>query len=104
MTTFDERERGFESHFVMEEELQFKALARRDRMLGEWAGQLLGKSGEELETYVLAVVRSDLTEPGDDDVLEKLVADLAGKADASEIKLKMDALLVEARAAVRATA
>lgn len=104
MTTFDDRERAFESHFALEEELQFKTVARRDRLLGEWAGALLGKSGDELAAYARAVVRSDLELPGDADLLRKVAADLRGKASEAEIQAKMDALLVESRAAVQATA
>lgn len=104
MTTFDDRERAFESQFVLERELEFKALARRDRALGQWAGSILGKSGEELSAYAESIVRADLEEPGDEDVFRKLTADLDGKLGEAEIRAKMDALLVEARAAVLAAA
>lgn len=97
MTTFDDRERAFESKFARDEELEFKAMARRNRLLGRWAGEQLGKSGEELEEYAKTVVHADFAEAGDDDVLRKVAADLDGKASREEIRAKMDALLIEAR-------
>lgn len=97
MTTFDERERSYETKFAHDAELRFKAEARRNRLLGEWAAGLLGKSGDEARTYALTVVTSDFEEPGEDDVLRKLVADLAGKADESTIRAKMAELRAAAR-------
>lgn len=100
MTTFDKREQAFEAHFALDQEQEFKAEARRDRRLGEWAGQKLGLSGEALETYVKSVMRADLREPGDEDVFQKVLADLAEKGVEvlpHELRERMDALLVEAR-------
>lgn len=77
MTTFDERERTFENKFRMDEELRFKVTARRDRLLGLWAAQQLGKSGADAEAYAKDVVLADYEKPGDSDVIEKLVKDLA---------------------------
>ncbi|WP_134724565.1 DUF1476 domain-containing protein [Paracoccus luteus] len=97
MTTFDDRERSYEAKFAHDADLRFKAEARRNRLLGEWAAGLLGKSGDEARTYALTVVTSDFEEPGDGDVLRKLVADLSGKSDEATIRAKMDELRTEAR-------
>ena len=97
MSTFDERERSYETKFAHDAELRFKAEARRNRLLGEWAAGLLGKSGDEARTYALTVVTSDFEEPGENDVLRKLVADLNGHADEATIRAKMAELRDEAR-------
>ncbi|MFV0293052.1 MAG: DUF1476 domain-containing protein [Paracoccus sp. (in: a-proteobacteria)] len=97
MTTFDDRERSYEAKFAHDADLRFKADARRNRLLGEWAGELLGKTGEDAKAYALSVVTSDFDEPGDDDVFRKVAADLAGKADEVTIRAKMDELVAVAR-------
>lgn len=97
MTTFDDRERAYESKFAHDEELNFKAEARRNRLLGEWAAALLGKSGDDARAYALTVVTADFDEPGDEDVYRKLSADLSGKADEATIRAKMSALRITAR-------
>ncbi|MTH33875.1 DUF1476 family protein [Paracoccus limosus] len=97
MTTFDDRERAYENKFAHDEELNFKAEARRNRLLGEWAAGLLGKSGDDARSYALTIVTSDFDEPGDEDVYRKLSADLAGKADETAIRTKMVELRVTAR-------
>ncbi|MFC0339991.1 MULTISPECIES: DUF1476 domain-containing protein [Paracoccus] len=97
MTTFDDRERSFETKFAHDAELRFKAEARRNRLLGEWAAGLLGKTGDEARTYALTVVTSDFEEPGEDDVFRKLSEDLAGRADEATIRAKMVELREEAR-------
>lgn len=97
MTSFDDRERAYESKFAHDEELNFKAEARRNRLLGEWAAGLLGKTGDDARAYALTVVTSDFDEPGDEDVYRKLSADLTGKADEATIRAKMSALRVTAR-------
>ena len=97
MTTFDDRERSFETKFAHDAELRFKAEARRNRLLGEWAAGLLGKTGDEARTYALTVVTSDFEEPGEDDVFRKLSEDLAGRADEATIRAKMVQLREEAR-------
>lgn len=97
MTTFDDRERAYESKFAHDEELNFKAEARRNRLLGEWAAGLLGKSGDDARSYALTVVTSDFDEPGDEDVYRKLSADLGDKADEATIRAKMSALRITAR-------
>ena len=100
MTTFDEREKAFEAGFAHQQDEEFRAAARRDRLLGLWAGEKLGLSGDALQDYMLSVMRSDLREPGDGDVFEKLVADFAEKGVdimPSEVRAKMDTLLTAVR-------
>ena len=100
MTSFEDRGRGFEAKAARNDELEFKAAARRNRALGRWAGEKLGLSGEALETYVLEVMRADLKEKGDDDVLQKVLQDFAAKevdVPASEVRVRMDELLAAAR-------
>lgn len=100
MTTFDERERGFETKHARDADLEFRASARRNKKLGAWAGARMGLSGQALDDYVRTVVRSDLQEPGDEDVYRKITIDLSGKGvqlDAHEVRAKMDSLLVQAR-------
>ncbi len=97
MTTFDDRERGYESKFAHDANLRFKADARRNRLLGEWAADLLGKTGDDARAYALTVVTSDFEEPGDEDVFRKLSADLQGKAEESAIRAKMAELVDVAR-------
>ncbi|WP_294924033.1 DUF1476 domain-containing protein [uncultured Paracoccus sp.] len=97
MTTFDDRERGYEAKFAHDAELNFKAEARRNRLLGEWAAEVLGKSGDEARAYALEVVSADFDEPGEEDVFRKLHADLAGKVDEAAIRARMAELRLEAR-------
>lgn len=104
MTTFDDRGRGFESRFAMDQDTQFRVESRRNRLLGEWAAGLLGKTGDDVAVYVREVVRSDFEAPGDADVLAKVSADLQGRTSQAEVRAKMDTLLVEARDAVQAGA
>jgi hypothetical protein len=97
MTTFDKREEGFEKKFAHDEELQFKAMARRNKMLGLWAAGLLGKSGAEAEAYAKEVVLADFEEAGDNDVVRKVVKDLAGKGvTEQQIRAQMGDLLTQA--------
>jgi hypothetical protein len=99
MTTFNEREKAFENKFARDQELRFKATARRNRMLGQWAAGKLGLSGEAADAYVKDVIRADFAEPGDDDVLAKVAGDFksAGLAvEEAEIRAKMSELLAEA--------
>ena len=79
MTTFDDREKGYEKKFAHDADLKFKAESRRNKALAEWAGAKLGISGAELEDYIKAVRKADLAEKGDDDVFGKVKADLAAK-------------------------
>jgi len=96
MTTFDKREEGFEKKFAHDEELKFKATARRNKLLGLWAAAMLGKTGADADAYSKEVVASDFEEAGDDDVVRKVVKDLAGKASEAEVRGKMQELLAEA--------
>ena len=98
MTTFDDREHAFENKFAHDAEMQFRATARRNKLAGLWAAGLLGKSGQEAADYAITVVQADFEEAGDEDVVRKLAADLAGHATADEIRAKLMALLPEAKA------
>ncbi len=100
MTTFDERERGYEARAAHDADVEFKAQARRDRLLAQWVGPKLGLEGEALADYVTAVWRADLKRPGDGDVYDKVMVDLqAGgvPVTGAELRAQMDALLVQAR-------
>jgi hypothetical protein len=79
MTTFDEREKGFERKFAMDEELRFKATVRRNKLLGLWAAEKLGLSGPEAEAYAKEVIRADFSQPGDEDLVSKLRGDFDAK-------------------------
>ena len=99
MTTFDDRKDAFEKKFAHDEELRFKATARRNKLLGLWAAQQLGKSGADAEAYAKSVVMADFQEAGDDDVLRKVSKDLeaGGKhVPNSELRRTMDQLLARA--------
>ncbi len=99
MTTFNKREKAFEDKFARDEALRFKAEARRNKLLGQWAAELLGKSGDAVEEYVREVVRSDFEEPGDEDVFRKVRGDLdeAGvSVSDEELREKMVDLLGKA--------
>lgn len=105
MTTFDDREQAFEKKFAHDAELKFKVQSRRNRLLGLWAAEKLGKEGQAAVDYAGSVVMSDFDAPGDEDVLKKVLADLqAGgvPVDAHAVRLQMDALLAEAKALVMA--
>ena len=100
MTTFDEREQGFEAKFAHDQELEFKTSARRNRLLGLWAGELMGLGTQNLEDYAKAVVKSEFELPGEDDVLRKVFEDLKGSGvtvTEGEVRLKMAELTAQAR-------
>ncbi len=97
MTTFDDRENAFENKFAHDADMQFRAEARRNKLLGLWAAGLMGKSGDEAAAYAKEVVAADFEEAGDDDVFRKISADLGGKADTVAIRTQMAALMVEAK-------
>lgn len=97
MSTFDDRERAFESKFAHDAEMQFKAEARRNKLLGLWAAGLLGKSAEDAAEYAKEVIKSDFEEPGHEDVYRKVSGDLGDKADEATIRAKMAEFLVEAK-------
>jgi len=105
MTTFDKREEGFERKFALEEELKFKAEARRNKLLGLWVAAQLGMSGDEALAYAREVVASDFDEAGDGGVLRKVTGDLTAKGVAmseSQLRVKMDELMAQAVAQVKA--
>ena len=96
MSTFDKREEGFERKFAHDAEVEFKANARRNKLLGLWAAGLMGLSGDEAEAYAKDVIKSDLEEAGDDDVFRKVRADFDAKGvDQSDHQLRrqMDELM-----------
>jgi hypothetical protein len=97
MTTFDDREKGFEKKFAHDQDLRFKAEARRNKLLAEWVGAKLGMTGPALEDYIKAVRKADLAEKGDDDVFRKVAKDLADKGvNDADLRRKMSELLAEA--------
>ncbi|MEM6489288.1 MAG: DUF1476 domain-containing protein [Pseudomonadota bacterium] len=101
MTTFNERERAFETKFAHDAEMQFKAEARASRLLGTWAAGEMGLMGEDAEAYVQAAIKADLEEPGQEDLFRKVWADLQAKAipiDEAGLRAKMAACLAEAKA------
>lgn len=104
MTTFDERENAFEAKFAHDEAMMFKAMARRNKLAGLWAADLLGKTGAEAEAYAMEVVKSDFEEAGDDDVVRKLAGDLGDKAGEDAIRAKLAELMVEAKRQIAAEA
>jgi hypothetical protein len=94
MTTFDDREAAFENKFAHDEELRFKATARRNKLLGLWAAQRLGKSGADAETYAKSVVLADFQEAGDEDVVRKVRGDLESAGVSEEdIRAQMAVLM-----------
>ncbi len=100
MTTFDDRERAFEAKFVRDEEMLFRVVARRNRLVGEWAAGLMKLTPEETEAYAKAVVQADFEEAGDEDVVRKLYGDLiAANVDVDEgaVRKALDDQTVEAR-------
>ena len=104
MTTFDKREEGFEKKFALDEEQKFKAEARRNRLLGLWAAEKLGMTGDAASTYAKEVVAADFEEAGDADVLRKVAGDLAKKGVAvteADVRAKMSELMAVAAAQVR---
>lgn len=104
MTTFDERERAFEAHFALEQALEFKAIARRDRRVGEWAGKLMGLEAKALEDYAASIVREDVKESGAEDVYRKLRSDLTAsgvEVRDGAIRSEMDRQLAQAREEIR---
>ncbi|MES2336572.1 MAG: DUF1476 domain-containing protein [Pseudomonadota bacterium] len=100
MTSFDDRERAFETKFARDEEMQFRVTARRNRLVGTWAAQKMGLTPEETDAYAKAVVQADFEEAGDDDVIRKLVGDLTAasvETDEAEVRRALETASVEAR-------
>jgi hypothetical protein len=105
MTTFDDREQAFERMFALDQDLKFRAEARRNRLLAEWAAAKLGIMGDQLQDYVRSVVKADLEEKGDEDVFRKLHNDFAAagvKVSDTELRAAMGELLAKAVADVKA--
>ena len=105
MTTFDKREEGFEKKFAHDEELRFKANARRNKLLGMWAAEKLGIQGPAADAYAKEVVMADFEAPGDDDVFQKVKKDLAAKGVAqtdAQLRRTMDELMEQAIAQIKA--
>jgi hypothetical protein len=105
MTTFDKREDGFEKKFAHDEELKFKAEARRNKLLGLWVAEKLGMSGDAANDYAKTVVAADFEEAGDGDVVRKVMGDLAAKGVAltePQLRVKMDELMAQAIVQVKA--
>lgn len=100
MTQFDNREKAFEAKFAHDEELKFKVAARRNKLLGLWAAELLELEGSDAENYAKDVIKSDFQEAGDEDVFRKVSGDLeAGKVDISEHRIRraMEETMSEAK-------
>lgn len=97
MTTFDDRENAFENKFAHDSEMQFKAEARRNKLLGLWAAELMGLSEEASLEYAKEVVKADFEEAGDEDVYRKVAGDLGAKADETTIRSKMAELMAAAK-------
>lgn len=98
MTTFDDRENAFENKFAHDAEMQFRAEARRNRLLGLWAAEILGKSDEDAAAYAKEVVKADFEEAGDEDVYRKVSGDLGDRVDEATIRAKMVELMTVAKA------
>lgn len=98
MTTFDDRENAFENRFAHDADMQFRAEARRNKLLGLWAAGLMGKTGDDAAAYAREVVSADFEEAGSEDVVRKVVADLQGRVTADEVRGRLGLLLVEAKA------
>jgi hypothetical protein len=100
MTTFDDRERAFENMYARDQDVQFRIVARRNRLLGHWAASLMGLTEVEAEAYAKDVIRSDFEEAGDEDVIRKLLGDLTSagvECDEARIREALEHKTVEAR-------
>jgi hypothetical protein len=99
MASFEDREKGFERKFAHDEELKFKATARRNRLLGLWAAEQMGITGDAAQTYAREVIKADLVEPGKEDVFRKIRSDFDAKGVSQsdhQIRRKMADLMGEA--------
>lgn len=100
MTTFDDREKAFESKFAHDQEMAFRITARRNRLLGQWAAELMKLTPEETDSYGKSVVQADFEEAGDEDVIRKLLGDLTSAGvdiDDARIRAALDAKAIDAR-------
>lgn len=98
MSTFDDRENAFENKFAHDAEMQFRAEARRNKLVGLWAAGLMGKSGDDAAAYAIEVVNADFEEAGIEDVVRKVAADLGDKSSPDAIRAKMAEMLGVAKA------
>ena len=104
MTTFDDREKAAEKKMVLDAQLQFKIEARRNKLLGLWVAEMIGKSEEEAKAYAVEVIKADMEEPGDEDVFRKLKADIADAGitmSDGEIRAQMNAFLETAQTQIQ---
>ena len=100
MTTFDDRERGFENQFSRDEEMAFRVTARRNRLVGQWAAALMKLTPEETDAYAKSVVQADFEEAGDEDVMRKLLGDLTAagvEIDEAAVRQALTQETIEAR-------
>ena len=100
MTTFDDREKAFENRYARDQDMQFRIIARRNRLLGAWAAGLMGLTEEEADAYAKEVVRADFEEAGDEDVVRKVLGDLTSAGvdcDEARIREALEHKAVEAR-------
>jgi hypothetical protein len=100
MTTFDDRERAFETKYARDQDMQFRIVARRNKLLGQWAAGLMGLSEAEAASYASDVVRADFEEAGDEDVIRKVLGDLTSagvECDEAKIRQALEHKTVEAR-------
>ena len=102
MTTFNDREQAFEKKYAHDAEMQFKAEARRNKLLGLWAAELMGKTGEDADAYAREVIKSDFEEAGDEDVFRKVKGDLGDKVTDAELRERMTVLMAEAKGQILA--
>ena len=98
MSTMKDRENAFENKYAHDAEMQFKAEARRNKLLGLWAADLMGKSGDDAAAYAKEVIKSDFEEAGDEDVFRKVKGDLGDKASEADVRAKMAELMITAKA------
>ena len=97
MTTFDDRENAFENKFAHDQEMQFRAEARRNKLMGLWVADILGKSGADAEAYAKEVVKADFEEAGHEDVMRKVMGDLGDRVPEADVRKKYDELLAVAK-------
>ncbi len=100
MTDFKDRQRGEEAKYALDEETAFKIAARRNRLLGEWAAEVMGLTAEETDAYKKSVVQADFEEAGDEDVIRKLLGDLTqaeSNVSEAEIRAKLEEMAIEAK-------
>jgi len=100
MPTFEDREKEFEARFKLDEELRFKVTARRNRLIGLWAAEKMGLTGQAAETYAKSVVAAEFDKGGSKQVVEKLLADLAAKGQAitaDQVQFELDHFAAQAR-------